>query len=96
MADEIKNQTPELKDFPKPDFTQLMLIFVMQAQQALGMIPEKESKNDKPNLPMARYSIDMLVLIQEKTKGNLTSDEAKILEDVVAGLQMQYVRISAV
>lgn len=52
--------------------------------------------NDKPkmtnkNLALAKHNIDLLELMQDKTQGNLTPDEAKLLEQVLFELRMRYV-----
>ena len=59
----------------------------------LGAAPHPESEGDAPalNLPMARQVIDILDMLAEKTRGNLTPEEAKLLEEVLHDLHMRYV-----
>ncbi len=67
---------------------------LMQAQQIallLGQIPGPDGKPMEPNLPVARIFIDQLEMIREKTRGNLTTEEAKVLNQVLADLQLAFV-----
>jgi hypothetical protein len=70
---------------------------VMHAQNAalfLGQIPNPSSGEAEINLDLARMFIDQLAMIQEKTRGNLTSEEAKVLSNALSNLQMAYVEVS--
>jgi Domain of unknown function (DUF1844) len=67
---------------------------MMQAQNAafmLGQIPHPQTGKAEVNLDVAQMLIDQLVMIQEKTKGNLNSDEARILAGAISNLQMAFV-----
>ncbi|MBW1713878.1 MAG: DUF1844 domain-containing protein, partial [Deltaproteobacteria bacterium] len=57
----------------------------------LGQVPEPESGQAKADLPLAKQTIDLLGLLQEKTKGNLDQDEAQLLENILYDLRMRYV-----
>lgn len=78
--------------------TQRFIEFVMmQAQNAalfLGQIPNPQTGQAEVNLEVARMFIDQLVMIQEKTRGNLTTDETTVLRNALASLQMAYVEAS--
>jgi Domain of unknown function (DUF1844) len=70
---------------------------VMHAQNAalfLGQIPNPKTGEAEINLDLARMFIDQLAMIQEKTRGNLTTEEAKVLSNALSNLQMAYVEIS--
>jgi uncharacterized protein DUF1844 len=77
------------------EMTQRFIEFVMmQAQNAafmLGQIPHPQTGKADINLDMAQLLIDQLVMIQEKTKGNLNSDESRILAGTLSNLQMLFV-----
>jgi hypothetical protein len=77
------------------EMTQRFIEFVMmQAQNAafmLGQIPHPQTGKADVNLEMGQLLIDQLVMVQEKTKGNLNSDEARILAQTIANLQMLFV-----
>jgi len=70
---------------------------VMHAQNAalfLGQIPNPKTGQGEVNLDLARMFIDQLAMIQEKTRGNLTSEESKVLSNALSNLQMAYVEIA--
>ena len=70
---------------------------VMHAQNAalfLGQIPNPRTGEAEVNLDLARMFIDQLAMIQEKTRGNLTSEEAKVLSNALSNLQIAYVEAS--
>ena len=70
---------------------------VMHAQNAalfLGQIPNPKTGEPEVNLDLARMFIDQLAMIQEKTRGNLTNEEAKVLSNALSNLQMAYVEVA--
>ena len=79
------------------EMTQRFIEFVlMQAQNAaftLGQIPHPQTGKAEVNLDMAQLLIDQLVMIQEKTKGNLNTDESRILAGTISNLQMAFVEV---
>ena len=80
------------------EMTQRFIEFVMMhAQNAalfLGQIPNPKTGEAEINLDLARLFIDQLEMIQEKTRGNLTNEEAMVLRNAVSNLQMAYVEAS--
>ena len=80
------------------ELTQRFIEFVvMHAQNAalfLGQIPNPKTGQGEVNLDLARMFIDQLAMIQEKTRGNLTSEEAKVLTNALSNLQMAYVEVA--
>ena len=80
------------------EMTQRFIEFVMmQAQNAalfLGQIPNPQTGQGEVNLDVARMFIDQLAMIQEKTRGNLSSEEAGVLRNTLANLQMAFVEVS--
>lgn len=70
---------------------------MMQAQNAalfLGQIPHPQSGQPEVNLDLARMFIDQLVMIRAKTRGNLSDDEQKVLNNAISNLQMVFVEVS--
>src|SRR3954471_19223638 len=78
--------------------TQRFIEFVMmQAQNAalfLGQIPNPQTGKGEVNLELAKMFIDQLGMIQEKTRGNLTSEETAVLRNTLSNLQMAFVEVS--
>lgn len=87
-----------MPDFPIPpaSFAFLVESILMQTQIQLGLLSfsEKEEDQPEPNLPLARHSIDMLAMLQEKTRGNLTVEEQRLIENGLTELRFRYVQIS--
>lgn len=73
------------------DFTTFILSLSSSAAIHLGLAPHPEQRDCCKNLPMAKQTIDILVLLQEKTKGNLTGEEERMLADLLYNLRMSYV-----
>ena len=80
------------------ELTQRFIEFVlMQAQQAalfLGQLPHPQTGKPEPNLEVARMFIDQLAMIQEKTRGNLTSEETTVIRNALSSLQMAFFEAS--
>jgi hypothetical protein len=62
----------------------------MEALVALGDMAHPATRKQAANLPHAKYLIDLLGLLEEKTKGNLSADEEKLLTDALYQLRMRY------
>ena len=77
---------PEL---PPPDFDFLVYSLRLQAEFNMGLLPSGE--NHKPDLNLGRHNIDLLAMLQEKTKGNLTIDEQRSLDNSVTELRFRFV-----
>lgn len=75
---------------PAASFELLVLSLAMQAELELGVHGKPEEQ--PPNLDVARHSIDMLGVLQEKTKGNLTFEEKRQLDNAVTMLRFRYVQ----
>jgi hypothetical protein len=78
------------------DFNALVLSLGSSAIVHLGEAPDPTSgqKREKPDFTMAQQSIDLLGMLQEKTRGNLTAEEARFLENMLFDLRMLYVQVS--
>ena len=72
-------------------FTQLILSFQASAMQQMGKIKNPFTDKIERNLSQAQMSIDMLAMLQEKTKGNVTEEESRFLDHVLFELRMNYV-----
>jgi hypothetical protein len=80
------------------EMSQRFIEFIMmQAQNAalfLGQIPNPQTGQGEVNLELAKMFIDQLGMIQEKTRGNLTNEEAAVLKNTLSNLQMAFVEVS--
>lgn len=78
---------------PPASFATLLSTLATQSMIALGQIADPMSGEPAPNMDLARYFIDTLGVIQEKTQGNLTDEEEKGLEDLLHQLRMAFVAL---
>jgi len=83
-------------DFPIPPATFSFLVesILMQAQMHLGLLSLGENEETpEPNLHLAQHSIDLLGMLQEKTQGNLSVEEQRLLENGLTELRFRFVQI---
>lgn len=78
-------------DIPPPSFPVLVSMFSTQAAVALGMIPHPMTKQQSVEIPLAKHFIGMLTVLEEKTKGNLSSEESTFLERTLHQLRLAFV-----
>jgi hypothetical protein len=81
-------------DFPLPPATFEFLVYSlkMQAEMQMGVFPFAEEQPEEPNLPAARHAIDLLAMISEKTRGNLSMEEQRLVENSLTELRFRYVQ----
>ncbi len=82
---------PRPTQLPPPTFPQLVDTFFLQAMISLGKQMNPVTQKYERNLAIAQYQIDILEVLQQKTKGNLTKDEEDHLENVLHTARMAYV-----
>lgn len=76
------------------NFLQFIGGFAFQTLVHLGKTPNPMTGKSGIDLPNAKYSIDILGILQEKTKGNLTPEEEEHLSNMLRDLRMEYVATS--
>ncbi len=74
----------------KPEFSHIVVSLAQTAYVNLGVIEDPFSKQKNKDLEQAKFAIDLLDLLKEKTKGNLTDEEKNLIEDVLYDLRMKY------
>ncbi|QMU56713.1 MAG: DUF1844 domain-containing protein [Candidatus Mycalebacterium zealandia] len=77
------------------DFSNFVLSLNASAIMHLGDIPDPNTKERNVNLPAAKHTVDILEILQDKTKGNLSDEEQKLIDDVLYGLRLRYVQATA-
>lgn len=89
---------PEPEDFhiplPPASFSFLVLSLRAQAEMQLGMMQFGEKEKAEPDIPLARHTIDLMGILLEKTKGNLTLEEQRLLENSLTELRFRFIQIS--
>ena len=83
----------EHHDLPQMDFATFALSLSHSARVHLGDAPQPDGTVER-DLALARQSIDILLLLQEKTKGNLTGAEERLLNQLLYDLRMRFVEVS--
>ncbi len=78
---------------PKLDFSTFVLGIIGSAYVHLGDAPPPDG-DDQKDLDLARTDIDLLGLLQDKTRGNLTGDEERLLSQALTDLRMRYVEVT--
>ncbi|MCB0412737.1 MAG: DUF1844 domain-containing protein [Bdellovibrionales bacterium] len=75
----------------EPNFNTLALSIASSALMALGEAPDPSTGQKNKDLKMAQFNIDLLALLEEKTKNNLTKDESEFLQHILSDLKLRYV-----
>jgi hypothetical protein len=85
---ETKEETTAL---PEINFSTFVVSLSSSALIHMGVVPDPMTGEQTKELAIAKQTIDMLGMIQEKTRGNLTDEEAQLLESMLYDLRMRYV-----
>jgi hypothetical protein len=104
MSDEIEITSPELDDddeleprpaLPAADFDFLVYSLRLQTELNLGVLPfgGHGEKKPAPDFELARHNIDLLAMLQLKTKGNLTPEEQRALDNSLTELRFRFVQV---
>jgi hypothetical protein len=80
---------------PDPTLAELVNLIVMQAAVGLGMMAGPGGQRIPPDLEIAKHFIDMLQVLEDKTKGNLTPEEKTLLDQVLYEMRMRYVQAAS-
>ncbi len=94
---DLQMDIPSLVENPEADlpmnFQTLVFSFSTTALLQLGMAPDPVTGKQKRDLPSAKQTIDILEILQQKTQGNLTEEEAQLLDECLYDLKMTYVKL---
>jgi hypothetical protein len=78
---------------PSIDFATFIVSLSHSASLHLGEVPHPETNKIEQNLTLAKQTIDLLGVLEEKTKGNLTGEEERLLTQVLFDLRMHFVAV---
>lgn len=79
---------------PAIDFSTFILSLSHSVLVHLGDAPSPDGRAQERNLPLARQTIDLLAILEEKTKNNLTGEEERLLDQVLLDLRLRFVEVS--
>ncbi len=80
---------------PEVDFNSFIFSLSTSVLIQLGEIEDPFTQKEAKNLPLAKQTIDLIALLKEKTKGNLTPQEEKLIENILYDLKMRYVKAAS-
>lgn len=75
-------------------FETLVMSLSSTAMVQLGVLVDPATNQPEPNLPAAKHTIDILEILQVKTKGNLTASESKLLDNILYELRMVFLELT--
>lgn len=84
----------QAKELPAVDFLNLVVSMSHSALLHLGDAPDPVSGAREKNLPLARQTIDLLAMLQDKTRGNLSGEEERVLSQAIYDLRMRFVEVA--
>ena len=84
----------EPREIPPASFSVLVTSLVTQILFALGAVEDPQTKKRYLDLKLAKHNIDMLSVLEEKTGGNLTEQEKKLLDSALYEVRMAYVQVA--
>ena len=93
-SDASPESSTEEGQLSKPDFAGFVLSLANTAMLNLGVIPNPMGGDTEVNIEGARQMIDILEILDEKTRGNLTEEEDHLLKQILAELRMQFVGVA--
>ena len=98
MSDEVtqpdnRQDEPRIP-LPPPTFAFMVLSLRAQCEVHLGLMHFGEEEKPEPDLQLARHSIDLLGMLLDKTKGNLSLEEQRMLENSLTELRFRFVQVS--
>jgi len=79
---------------PEASFAVLISSFATQVYIFLGEIDNPMTGKRERDLNQAKFTIDLLEILRDKTKGNLTEEETKLIDGMLFDIRMRYVRVS--
>ncbi len=90
----VKKEETSGQEIPLPEINFINFIFSLSTSALiqLGEIQDPLTQKQVKDLPLAKQTIDLIGMLKEKTKGNLTPDEEKLIETVLYDLRMRYVK----
>lgn len=95
QADKMDAMHPDMADhagtLPPIDFTTLIMSFASAAIVNMGRVPDPMTNAIQKNLLIAQQNIDIIQLLQEKTRGNLNPDEERLMDQVLYELRMSFI-----
>lgn len=84
--------SPAGKTLPKIDFSGFILSLYSTGLVELGNVEDPSTGKKTKNFELAQHTIDMIAMLEEKTRGNLTKDEDNLLKTLLSEIRLAYVK----
>ncbi|THB80550.1 MAG: DUF1844 domain-containing protein [Desulfobacteraceae bacterium] len=94
IMEDGKNESGQGPEMPKIDFSSFVLSLYSSVLVQLGKIEDPATGEKEKNLELAKHSIDIIAMLEEKTAGNLDSEEANLIKTLLSEIRMAYVEAS--
>lgn len=93
-AEQPQTPPPEAppQDLPPADFASFVMMLTNNVMVFLGQVPNPLTQQPHVDLAQAKHTIDTIMMLREKTRGNLTAEEERFLQELLPQLQMAYVQ----
>ncbi len=92
VKEKVEKPVAEPLEYPPVNFANFVISLSTSALFHFGDFPEYEGGKAEKNLPAAKQTIDILDMLNEKTKGNLDENETNLIQGVLYELKMRYVK----
>ena len=80
------------QDLPSVDFASFVMMLTNNVMVFLGQVPSPITQQPQVDLGQAKHTIDIIMMLREKTRGNVTDEEERFLQELLPQLQMAYVQ----
>lgn len=90
----VKEKEEVVQQLPAADFNTFAAGLATEALMALGLVRDQEGRAPEVNGDHAKYMIDILQMLQEKTKGNLSAEETRNMDNILHQLRMAFVSVT--
>ena len=87
-----RTETAPPQDLPPVDFASFVMMLINNVMVFLGQVPNPLTQQPQVDLAQAQHTIDTIMMLREKTRGNLTAEEERFLQELLPQLQMAYVQ----
>ncbi len=87
-----EDASAEEQPLPEVDFNSFIFSLSTSVLIQLGEIEDPFTQKSAKNLPLAKQTIDLIGMLKEKTKGNLTPQEERLIESILYDLRMRYIK----
>ncbi|MBK8915330.1 MAG: DUF1844 domain-containing protein [Phycisphaerales bacterium] len=95
LAQQTAERSTARRGAVNPGFVEIVNLLFMQAAAAMGMLVGPGGERMEPNLEAAKLFIDLIQVLEEKTRGNLAAEEKSILDESLYRLRMSYVSLAS-